>query len=97
MCKKGKGGTLYSAEKYADFAFRFEFKLPPGGNNGVAVRYPGKGDPAWVAFEIQTLDDTADKYKTLQPYQYHGSVYGLVPAKRGSLLPVGEWNSQEIR
>ena len=94
--KKGKGGTLFTKEKYQDFSFRFDFKLPPGGNNGVAVRYPGKGDPAWVAFEIQTLDNTADKYKKLQPYQYHGSVYGLVPAKRGFLKPVGEWNSQEI-
>ena len=94
--KPKSGGTLYTAEKYADFSFKFDFKLPPGGNNGVAVRYPGKGDPAWVGFEIQTLDNTADKYKTLQPYQYHGSVYGLVPAKRGFLKPVGEWNSQEI-
>jgi len=96
MCKKGKGGTLYSMEEYSDFAFRFEFKVPPGGNNGVAVRYPGQGDPAWVAFEIQTLDNTAEKYKNLQPYQFHGSVYGLVPAKRGYLRPVGEWNYQEI-
>ena len=96
VLKKGKGGTLFTKEEYSDFSFRFEFKLPPGGNNGVAVRYPGKGDPAWVAFEIQTLDDTAEKYKKLQPYQYHGSVYGLVPAKRGALKPVGEWNSQEI-
>jgi len=92
----GKGGHLFTKEEYADFSFRFDFKLPPGGNNGVAVRYPGKGDPAWVAFEIQTLDNTADKYKNLKPYQYHGSVYGLVPAKRGFLKPVGEWNSKEI-
>lgn len=94
--KPGQGGTLYSSDEYADFSFRFEFKLPPGGNNGVAVRYSGEGDPAWVAFEIQTLDNTADQYKNLAPYQYHGSVYGLVPAKRGYLRPVGEWNSEEI-
>jgi len=30
----------------------------------------------------------------LQPYQYHGSVYGVVPARRGVLRPVGEWNSE---
>lgn len=96
MCKKGKGGTLYAKDEYGDFVFRFEFKLPPGGNNGIAVRSPGKGDPAWEAFEIQVLDNTAAKYAKLQPYQFHGSVYGLVPAKRGALLPVGEWNKQEI-
>lgn len=96
MCKPGKGGTLYAAEEYSDFAFRFEFKLPPGGNNGVAVRAPLEGDPAWNAFEIQILDDTAEQYSTLKDYQYHGSVYGTVPAKRGFLRPVGEWNYQEI-
>lgn len=97
MCKKGKGGSLYAADEYSDFAFRFEFKLPPGGNNGVAVRAPLKGDPAWEAFEIQILDDTAEKYAKLKPYQYHGSVYGSVPAKRGFLRPVGQWNFEEIR
>lgn len=94
--RKGKGGHLYSKEEYTDFILRFDFKLPPGGNNGVAVRYTGKGDPAWEAFELQILDNTAKKYEKLKPYQYHGSVYGLVPAKRGFLKPVGEWNSQEI-
>ena len=96
MCKKGKGGTLYAKEEYGDFSFRFEFQLPPGGNNGIAVRSPGKGDPACEAYEIQVLDDTAKKYAKLQPYQFHGSVYGLAPAQRGALLPVGEWNKQEI-
>lgn len=97
MCKPGKGGTLYAMDEYSDFAFRFEFKVPPGGNNGVAVRAPLQGDPAWKAFEIQILDDTAEKYATLKDYQYHGSVYGSVPAKRGFLRPVGQWNFQEIR
>ena len=97
MCKKGKGGSLYATDEYSDFAFRFEFKLPPGGNNGVAVRAPLQGDPAWKAFEIQILDDTAEKHATLKPYQYHGSVYGSVPAKRGFLRPVGQWNYEEIR
>jgi hypothetical protein len=29
-------------------------------------------------------------------YQYHGSVYGTIPAKRGFLKPVGEWNYEEV-
>ncbi|MFT5410058.1 MAG: hypothetical protein ACI9NC_002785 [Verrucomicrobiales bacterium] len=96
MCKPGKGGTLYAMDEYTDFTFRMEFKLPAGGNNGVAVRGQLKGDPAWNAFEIQTLDNSAEKYKNLKPYQYHGSVYGLVPAQLGFLRPVGEWNFQDI-
>jgi hypothetical protein len=95
-CKAGHGGTLLTKEEYENFIFRFEFKLPPGGNNGVALRAPLQGDPAWQAFEIQILDDGHPKYATLKDYQYHGSIYGLVPAKRGYLRPTGEWNYQEI-
>ena len=46
--------------------------------------------------ELQILDNTAEIYKDLKPYQYHGSVYGVVPAKRGYLKPIGEWNRQMV-
>lgn len=96
ICKKDGGGTLLTVKEYSDFVFRFEFKLEPGGNNGVAIRAPLGGRTSRMGIEIQILDDTADRYKKLKPYQFHGSVYGLVPAKRGHLKPVGEWNCQEI-
>jgi hypothetical protein len=93
---KGKGGHIYTEKEYADFVFRFEFKLEPGSNNGVAVRAPAKGDPAYSGMEIQILDDGHEKYKGIQPWQVHGSVYGISPAKRGALKPAGEWNEEEI-
>ncbi len=97
VCKAGKGGTIYTTEQYTNFAVRFEFKWPPGGNNGLAIRYPGQGDTAYVGMcEIQVLDDTASQYKTLDPRQYNGSVYGIVPCKRGFLRPVGQWNFEEV-
>jgi 3-keto-disaccharide hydrolase len=94
--KAESGGFLYTKREYADFILRFEFKLAPGGNNGIALRAPLDGRISRSGMEIQVLDDTAERYKTLKPWQYHGSVYGLVPAKRGHLKPVGEWNVQEI-
>ncbi len=90
------GGNLYTKEEYADFIYRFDFKLTPGANNGVGIRAPLEGDAAYEAMEIQVLDDGADVYKDLKQYQYHGSIYGVVPAKKGYLKPVGEWNSEEI-
>lgn len=97
VCKPGKGGTLFTKEQYGDFVARFEFKLPPGGNNGLAIRYPGDGDTAYVGMcELQVLDDTADKYKNLDPRQFHGSAYGMAAAERGFLRPIGEWNFQEV-
>lgn len=89
-------GNLYTKKLYSDFILRFEFKLTPGANNGLGIRTPLTGDPAYVAIELQILDNTADIYKDLKPYQYHGSLYGVVPAKRGFLRPVGEWNTQEV-
>src|SRR5262249_41921315 len=32
----------------------------------------------------------------LDPRQYNGSAYGLVPAQRGYLRPTGEWNFMEV-
>jgi HEAT repeat protein len=94
--KAGDSSNLYTAREYGDFQFRFEFQLTPGANSGVAIRAPREGDAAYVGMEIQVLDDTAPIYAALQPYQYHGSVYGIIPAKRGSLKPVGDWNAEEI-
>jgi hypothetical protein len=94
--KEGNHGNLYTEKEYSDFVFRFEFQLTPGANNGIGIHAPLEGDAAYVGKEIQVLDNTADIYKDLQPYQYHGSVYGVIPAKREFLKPVGEWNSEEI-
>ena len=97
VCKPGKGGTIYTEEEYADFVVRLEFKLPSGGNNGLAIRYPGEGDTAYGGMcELQVLDNTHPKYANLDPRQYHGSVYGVAAAERGFLRPVGEWNFQEV-
>jgi HEAT repeat protein len=89
-------GNLYTEKEYSDFNLRFEFKLTPGANNGIGIRAPLTGDAAYVGMEIQVLDDSADQYKSLNPYQYHGSIYGVVPCQRGFQKPVGEWNAEEI-
>ena len=96
-CKSGKGGVLHTLNEYGDFVVRLEFKVPPGGNNGLAIRYPGEGDTAYVGMcELQVLDNESDKYKSLDPRQAHGSAYGMAPAARGYQRPAGEWNFQEV-
>jgi len=96
-----KKGTMFTKKEYSDFAVHFEFKVPPGGNNGLAIRYPGKGDTAYTGMcELQILDNDAPKYnkpgKALDKRQYHGSIYGVVAAHRGFLHPQGEWNFQIV-
>jgi len=96
VCLKAGGGNLFTEKEYADFHLKFDFKLEPNANNGVGIRSPLQGNPAYAAMEIQVLDDSGSAYTKLQPYQYHGSIYGVVPCKRGHQKPVGEWNSEEI-
>jgi hypothetical protein len=98
-CRPKQGGTIFTEEQFADFVVRLEFKLPPGGNNGLALRYPGSGDAAYAGMtECQVLDDhyeqvTGDK---IDQRQAHGSAYGMIAAARGYQRPTGEWNFEEV-
>lgn len=100
VCRKG--GNLLTVKEYGDFVLRFEFDLPPGGNNGVGIRAESpKKDAAYHGMELQILDNSAEQYKNLKPYQFHGSIYGVATAKRDPekndyLAPPGQWNKQEV-
>lgn len=97
VCPEDGGGNLLTNEEFADFVFRFEFKLSPGGNNGVGIRAPLAGDIAYSGMEIQILDHGHDQYKGwLKPTQRHGSIYDVIPAVGEALRPAGEWNQEEI-
>ena len=94
VCKPKKGGVLRTKDEYSDFEVFLEFKLPKNGNNGLAIRYPGQGDTAYVGMcELQVLDDD---YKGIDPRQAHGSAYGMAAAQRGYHRPIGEWNFEEV-
>ncbi|HKD10143.1 MAG TPA: DUF1080 domain-containing protein [Bryobacteraceae bacterium] len=97
VCPKEGGGNLFTEKEYSNFAFRFEFLLTPGANNGIGIRAPYEGDAAYKGMEIQILDDSDPQYKgVIRPEQYHGSVYDTIPARTGFRRPVGEWNEEEI-
>lgn len=90
------GRDLFTAREFGDFTLRLEFMLTPGANNGIALRAPPSGNASYEGIEVQVLDDAHPKYASIKSWQAHGSVYGVVPAKRGALKPPGEWNEQEI-
>jgi hypothetical protein len=94
----GGTGNLYTKKEYSDFVFRFEFAfMRKGVNNGVGVRTPMGVDAAYEGMELQILDHDAPIYKNLREYQQHGSVYGIIAAKRVKFPALGEWNTEEIR
>jgi hypothetical protein len=91
-----KGKNLVTEETFSNYILEIEFKLPPAGNNGLGIHYPGEGDGAYTGMELQILDNTSEKYAKLKDYQFHGSLYTLQAAKREGLKPVGEWNHQKV-
>ena len=97
VCPPGSGGNLLSASEYGDFVLRFEFKLESGSNNGLCIRCPlAWRRMAYDGNELQIIDNSAARYAQIKPWQKHGSLYDVAPAKTGALKPVGEWNSQEV-
>ena len=99
QCRPHKGGTIYTVQEYGDFVVRLEIRMCKGGNNGLAIRYPGWGDTAYVGMcEIQVLDDHYEQAtgEKIDPRQADGSAYGMVAAKRGYQKPIGEWNFEQV-
>ena len=94
----GNSRNLYTVKEYKDFVYRFDFCfVNPGVNNGVGIRTPMGVDAAYDGMcEVQILDHDDPIYKNLHEYQVHGSVYGVVPAKRIVHKPLGEWSTEEI-
>ena len=91
-----RGKVLRTEKQYSDYILEFDFLLPPHGNNGLGIHYPGQGRPSGAGMELQILDNSHPKYSKLKTSQYHGSLYKLQAAKRGFLKPVGEWNHQKV-
>lgn len=91
------GGWISTTREYGDFELSLEFLTPPGGNSGVFIRAPREGNPAFEGSEIQILDDFADEYKALEPYQYCGSMYSTAAPSKRVTKPAGEWQSMKIR
>jgi hypothetical protein len=100
VCKGGGGGYLLTEKEYGNFELRFQYRWEKeGGNSGVGLRTPAKGDPAYAGMEIQLIDDEGwekvHKFK-LAPYQHTGSIYDVEPAKLQANKPIGEWNTVRI-
>lgn len=97
VCPADGGGNLFTTREFANFILRLEFRLSPGGNNGIGIRAPLEGDAAYQGMEIQLLDDSHERYKgKIEPWQAHGSIYNVFPARACCRKPAGAWNEQEV-
>lgn len=104
VCTGKPGPWLRTIDQYGDFELRLEYKLKEGGNSGIYIRVPKSGQhhsegagPEGAGIEVQVLDDNAERYKDLKPYQYTGSLYAIVAAEPRVAKPPGEWNTLTVR
>jgi hypothetical protein len=95
VANPGQRGWLITKRDYTNFILKLEFQLSPGANSGVALRR-SPGAAADKGLEVQIQDDSSPKYRGQKLTERTGTLFGLtgVPAM---LLPVGSWNSLEIR
>ena len=102
---EGSSGNLYTAKEYGNFVLRFEFMMPTNGNNGLGIRMtePDKDAAYYAMCELQLLDDGGSSYydaaakkDKLKPYQYTGSVYGIVPSLRDNFGKQLGWKEKNF-
>jgi hypothetical protein len=83
-------------EKFKNFELLVDWKIAPQGNSGIFYRaMEGPEAIYYSAPEMQVLDDSGHVDGRTQ-LTSAGAVYGLYPAPRGLVKPVGEWNSARI-
>ena len=99
---KGAPTNLCTEKEYENFILRFEFCMPENGNNGLGLRMTDitKDASRNGMCELQLLDDggsmyydAAAKKDKLKPYQYTGSVYGIIPARRDNFYQT-KWKAK---
>ena len=92
---KVKGSELITRKTFTDFEFSWEWRVAPGGNNGVRYFVTEKR-PKSPGHEYQMIDDTGYPGK-ITPLQLTATFYDVLPAAADKpLRPAGEWNASRI-
>ena len=92
---KVKGAELITRKKFNDFEFTWEWRVAPGGNNGVKYLVT-EGRPQSPGHEYQMIDDAGYPGK-LGPNHLTADFYDVLPAAADKpIRPAGEWNTSRI-
>jgi hypothetical protein len=92
---KVKGVELITRKKFNDFEFTWEWRVAPGGNNGVKYLVTEER-PQSPGHEYQMIDDAGYPDK-LSPNHLTADFYDVLPAAADKpIRPAGEWNTSRI-
>jgi hypothetical protein len=91
-----RGGDIITVEKFNDFDLTWEWRISPGGNNG--LKYLVTEDrPSAPGQEYQLIDDMKNADAKVGPHRATGSFYDVLPPSDDKpLRPAGEWNQSRI-
>ncbi|HEX5818850.1 MAG TPA: DUF1080 domain-containing protein [Gemmatimonadales bacterium] len=96
LMRVATGPDIVSADEFANFELRLQWKIEKGGNSGIMYRVSEELEHTYESGpEMQVLDD-ANNHEGKDPLTSAGANYGLYPAKRGATRPAGEWNDVRI-
>ena len=91
-----RGGDIITAQTFHDFEFSWEWKVAPGGNNGVKYFVTEERASA-PGHEYQMIDDLGHPDGKLGARRQTASFYDVLPpAADKKLNPPGEWNASRI-
>jgi hypothetical protein len=91
------GGNLISKNEYENFVLEWEWKVMPGGNNGVKYWVTKVSGKEWLGIEYQMIDDSKHPDGLKGGSRTTASIYDIKePAKDKALKPAGEWNTSKI-
>ncbi len=86
------GGDLITVDKFTDFEFSWEWRVPPKANNG--IKYFIIEERGAIGHEYQMIDDAVVKNS---PKDQTASFYEVLPPKANKPLKApGEWNSSRV-
>jgi hypothetical protein len=92
---KVKGAELITRKRFDDFEFTWEWRVAPGGNNGVKY-FVTEERPKSPGHEYQMIDDGGYRGK-LGPNQRTADFYDVLPAATDKpIRTAGEWNASRI-
>ena len=96
LIRVAAGPDIVSADEFANFELRLQWKIEKGGNSGIMYRVSEDLESTYESGpEMQVLDD-ANNREGKNPLTAAGANYGLYPAKPGLVHPAGEWNDVRI-
>ena len=96
------GGDLVTDEAFGDFELAFEWRVAPGANSGVKIRFEETTAHGTLGPEYQILDDAAHR-DGKRPETSAGALYALYPplaaptaSGKKELARAQEWNRARI-